>query len=431
MRAIFISYRRDDSEGQAGRLYDDLARRFGEDCVFMDVAGIEPGLDFRKVIDRHVASCGVLLAVIGPTWTEAKNEKGERRLDNPLDFVRLETASALKRDIPVIPVLVHGARMPRTEQLPDDLKELTYRNGLELTQARWDSDVEVLIKALKRHIGDAEADPGAGSAGTDPLPDPPAVPIKARRSKTAGPGDAKSRQIILVAAGAAVALVVAVLVYVLSSRTHSGASTPGQRPSVIQPIIQAFSASPVEVTRGDKVTVHWDVANADDVELEPFGHVGSSGSTIDQPRHTTIYKLSATNKTGGRNGTFQEVIVNEPNLQTGLPQPSATPAIPSFTGTWLNDNSATGSVVKLIISEVGSRVKVHAFGSCHPTPCDWGTQPGTVDNGAATVAWDQGFVKRNMTLTLTASGHLSSTLDSVYNDKRGTARWEDSFHRAE
>ena len=130
MRAIFISYRRDDTEGQSGRLYDDLVRRFGDDAVFMDVAGIEAGRDFRKVIDENVASCGVLLAVIGPTWLDAKDETGVRRLDNAMDFVRLETAAALKRDIPVVPVLVPGARMPKSEQLPDDLKELAYRNGL-------------------------------------------------------------------------------------------------------------------------------------------------------------------------------------------------------------------------------------------------------------------------------------------------------------
>ena len=95
MRAIFISYRREDAEGQAGRLFNDLARYFGEDSVFMDVAGIEPGRDFRRVIDEHVASCGVLLAMIGKTWIDATDESGRRRLEDPMDFVRLETASAL------------------------------------------------------------------------------------------------------------------------------------------------------------------------------------------------------------------------------------------------------------------------------------------------------------------------------------------------
>jgi hypothetical protein len=149
VRAIFLSYRREDTEGQAGRLYADLKQAFGDTSVFIDVAGIDPGLDFRRVIDKHVASCGVLLALIGPEWLDAKDNEGGRRLDSPTDFVRLETAAALRRDIPVVPILLRGAQMPKPEQLPEDLKDLAYRNGAELTHARWDSDVGILITKLK------------------------------------------------------------------------------------------------------------------------------------------------------------------------------------------------------------------------------------------------------------------------------------------
>jgi len=152
MRAIFISYRRNDAEGEAGRLFDDLVREFSDQSVFMDVSTIEAGRDFRKVIDESVSTCGVLLSLIGPNWLDAKNEAGERRLDDPADFVRLETASALKRDIPVIPVLVRGSRMPRPDSLPEDLKDLAYRNGVELTHPRWNSDVQLLIKALRPFV---------------------------------------------------------------------------------------------------------------------------------------------------------------------------------------------------------------------------------------------------------------------------------------
>jgi len=155
-RAIFISYRRGDTEGHAGRLYDDLVKYFGKDKVFMDVAGIEPGRDFRHVIDEQVTSCGVLLAIIGKDWINSKDGNGQLRLDNPSDFVRLETATALKRDIPVIPVLVHGAAMPLVEQLPADLADLCYRNAVELTHARWDSDVEILANALRPYISKNE-----------------------------------------------------------------------------------------------------------------------------------------------------------------------------------------------------------------------------------------------------------------------------------
>jgi hypothetical protein len=157
MRAIFISYRREDTEGHAGRLFRDLCERFGKSVVFMDVAGIEPGRDFRRVIEQQVASCGVLLAIIGKDWLTVADEKGQRRLDDPIDFVRIETATALKRDIPVVPILVHGARIPRPEQLPEDLKELAYRNSVELTHARWESDVQVLIKALLPYVDAAPA----------------------------------------------------------------------------------------------------------------------------------------------------------------------------------------------------------------------------------------------------------------------------------
>jgi len=123
----------------------------------MDVAAIEPGRDFRKAIDQSVTSCGVLLALIGRDWLESKDSLGNKRLENANDFVRIELASALKRDIPVIPVLVRGARMPLAEQLPEDLKELHYRNAVELTHARWKSDVQVLIRALRPYMGTAAA----------------------------------------------------------------------------------------------------------------------------------------------------------------------------------------------------------------------------------------------------------------------------------
>jgi hypothetical protein len=118
----------------------------------MDVNAIQPGRDFRKAIDESIHKCSVLLAVLGRDWLELKDASGQRRLDDETDFVRLEIASALQRDIPVVPVLVRGARMPRAEQLPADLRELAYRNAVELTHARWKSDVRVLIQALRPYL---------------------------------------------------------------------------------------------------------------------------------------------------------------------------------------------------------------------------------------------------------------------------------------
>jgi TIR domain len=165
LRSIFVSYRRSDSAGEAGRLFDDLTRRFPPEAVFMDVAAIEPGRDFRKAVDQNVADCCVLLAMIGQDWLESKDALGCRRLDDVNDFVRIELASALRRDIPVVPVLVRGAKMPSAEQLPEDLKELAYRNAVELTHARWKSDLQMLLQALQSYVdvqaGDASAEHGA------------------------------------------------------------------------------------------------------------------------------------------------------------------------------------------------------------------------------------------------------------------------------
>jgi TIR domain len=175
MDSIFLSYRREDSEGQAGRLYDDLVAVFGPDSVFMDVAAIQPGRDFRKSIDQSLNSCGVFLSLIGKSWLTAKDTSGQRRLDDPADFVRIETAAALKRDIPVVPVLVQGASAPKPDQLPDDLKELAFRNAVELTHPRWDSDIQVLIKALRPHIS---------QPGPKPEPERPQAGSKLRATKS-------------------------------------------------------------------------------------------------------------------------------------------------------------------------------------------------------------------------------------------------------
>jgi len=157
--SIFISYRRDDSEGEAGRLYDDLIRIFGADAVFMDVSDIHPGKDFRQAIDQNVSRCTVLLAIIGPAWTTIQDTSGNRRLDQPNDFVRLEISSALTRGIDVIPILVHGARMPSCADLPENLQSLAYRNCVELTHARWNSDVEVLSRTLREYVNKGQEFP--------------------------------------------------------------------------------------------------------------------------------------------------------------------------------------------------------------------------------------------------------------------------------
>ena len=149
---IFISYRRDDSSAWAGRLYDGLSRHFVSNQIFMDVDTIEPGVDFVEAIEKSVGSSEVLIAVIGKRWLISSDEEGGRRLDNPEDSVRIEIVTALKRGIRVIPVLVDGASMPRSRDLPDDLKSLARRNALEVSHNRFRADLERLIIAVERAL---------------------------------------------------------------------------------------------------------------------------------------------------------------------------------------------------------------------------------------------------------------------------------------
>ena len=158
MPKIFISYRRDDSAAYAGRLYDWLAGHFGQGQVFMDVDAIKPGLDFVEVVQQAVGECDGLVAVIGKEWLHVSNPAGSRRLEDPDDMVRLEIATALDRGIPVIPVLVQGAQMPRGNELPDRLKPLASRNALEVSDTRFRSDVERLIETLEAPNQDRLAD---------------------------------------------------------------------------------------------------------------------------------------------------------------------------------------------------------------------------------------------------------------------------------
>jgi hypothetical protein len=149
---VFINYRREDTAPWAGRLYERLTHDFKKRQLFMDVNSMEPGVDFVKTLDAQVASCDAFICIIGRSWLDAKNAQGVRRLDDPHDFVRIELESALKRDIRVIPVLVDGALMPRADELPEALAPLARRHAVELTHARFGSDVEGLADTLKRAV---------------------------------------------------------------------------------------------------------------------------------------------------------------------------------------------------------------------------------------------------------------------------------------
>lgn len=229
--SIFISYRRDDSEGEAGRLYDDLVRAYGDSAVFMDVSGIAPGLDFRKAIDDNVAGCGVFLAIIGPQWASITGSDAKRRLDDDNDFVRLEIASALARNIAVIPVLVHEARMPHPEQLPDNIRDFAYRNSVEISHARWNSDVQLLIDALKQYVTTSKATETQPVHATVPVQLPPPVSTE----PASAPSEPKPRAALIVGIVAA-ALLLAIVGYFVANRQ------PRSLPAASSPVLHPTPA---------------------------------------------------------------------------------------------------------------------------------------------------------------------------------------------
>ncbi len=166
---VFLSYRRDDAEGQAGRLYDRLNAAF-PGRVFRDVSGIDIGVNFAVAIQDAIAASAVFIAVIGRQWMTVANAKGEPRLMQPGDYVRLEVATALERHLKVIPVLVDGAKMPDGDSLPAELQELARINAIELTVTDYDHLVERLIEALEATLGKrgepARADDAAAQVET-------------------------------------------------------------------------------------------------------------------------------------------------------------------------------------------------------------------------------------------------------------------------
>lgn len=220
MDGIFISYRRDDAAGYAGRLYDRLAAHFGPQRVFMDVEGIEPGTDFIDAIDRAVTSCRALIVMIGTDWLGASDAGGKRRLDDPMDFVRIETAMALKRNIRVVPVLLDGASMPRADQLPEDLVTLTRRQAIEVSHKQWEASTSELIRTLERIFTPAADDtpPLDATAPRDPAPADTDADRRRRRMRMALSG-----------AGVA-ALAAGVVIYLAGPHPEAPAPTPASTP---------------------------------------------------------------------------------------------------------------------------------------------------------------------------------------------------------
>jgi hypothetical protein len=146
---IAISYRRDDSAGITGRIFDRLVAHYGGDSVFRDIDNIPVGVDFREHINSILAQTDITLVVVGKRWSGPLPRR-RRRIDDPADPVRVEVETALRNGMPVVPVLVEGGAMPNVEQLPDSLREFVYRNGLEVDSGRdFDQHIERLIRNME------------------------------------------------------------------------------------------------------------------------------------------------------------------------------------------------------------------------------------------------------------------------------------------
>lgn len=232
MGAVFVSYRREDSEGQARALSLELVNLLGKDSVFMDVDSIALGRDFRQILQERLGSCDVMVTLIGPGWLDATDASGNRRLDTTTDYVRQEIAGALKRNIPVIPVLLRGAQMPPPERLPDDLKDLSFRNGFELGHATWESDVREMVKRLG--LLDQKTTTAAPPSTSTPARTP-------ARAVPATPGQFQRGPLI---AAAAVIVGIALLIYL-----YPKSQDPGQPATQITPLSQP-SGSPAGGTDG-------------------------------------------------------------------------------------------------------------------------------------------------------------------------------------
>ncbi len=151
---IFLSYRRADASHATGRIHDRLCDKFNEKDIFFDIDAIPLGTDFVEKIEESVSACDLMLVVIGPDWLTAKDAKGQRRLDDPKDYVRLEILAALKRNIPIIPVFVEGANAPREDELPKDLGALARRHGARISHVGFGPDTEQLVRGIEAQLNE-------------------------------------------------------------------------------------------------------------------------------------------------------------------------------------------------------------------------------------------------------------------------------------
>lgn len=228
---IFISYRRQDSQMAAGRLADCIKEEFGDAEIFRDVENIDPGADFVEVLGNALNSCVVMLVVIGPQWLGIQDKNGRRRLDSPTDWTRVEVATALRRNIRVIPVLLENTTMPEEADLPPDLAKLAMRQALDLSDKRWAADTEKLVETLARIPG-LTRNPAPTPAPPPSLEQAPDMVGQIRKPLDSAMG--KVKKVFMWIGGVMVGLVVLGL-FVDEQQPAEPAPAPAPAPSPVSP----------------------------------------------------------------------------------------------------------------------------------------------------------------------------------------------------
>ncbi len=227
--SIFICYRREDSADVTGRIYDRLVDHFGPERVFIDVEAIRLGYDFRSEIDQTIKVCSIVIVVIGDEWLAQVD--GKRRIDDENDRVRIEIEAALRREIPIIPVLTRGASHPPKAMLPASLEGLAYRHGTSIRHEHFRGDVDSLISQMDKLLARQESTPSKLAELKEPTPEvkstqlrqsqPPISPVVSISAIAASKEPAvwrRKRLIILTAGGATVMLLVTITVLLMRPR---------------------------------------------------------------------------------------------------------------------------------------------------------------------------------------------------------------------
>jgi WD40 repeat protein len=184
---IFLSYRRGDTQWAARGIYDRLATSFDRRNVFRDLDAIPAGVRFRDYIEKKLSESDVFLLLIGKTWALYQDETGRRRLEQPRDPVRLEVETALRLGIPIIPVLVEGAPMPTERDLVPSIVDLLEFNAAEVSDSRWEYDVDKLLQAINEAVGRSPraGEPTSANASTPSVAPSTALEERDTQSRTA------------------------------------------------------------------------------------------------------------------------------------------------------------------------------------------------------------------------------------------------------